>query len=147
MCAIQIINRVNGKRGKIMKSVSVIVTYYNSEDYIEKCLNSLKNQRFQDFELILVNDGSTDNSKSIATETIKDWNISIKEIDLTQNYGHAYARNIALEAVTSPYFIFIDSDDCRASYALVFYIKHLNEYDALVGPIHSFALDVSQYVE
>lgn len=130
-----------------MKSVSVIVTYYNSEDYIENCLNSLKNQRFQDFELILVNDGSTDSSKAIATETIKDWNISIKEIDLTQNFGHAYARNIALDSVTSPYFIFIDSDDYLASYALAFYMKHLNQYDALIAPIHSFTLDVPQYVD
>jgi CDP-glycerol glycerophosphotransferase len=58
-----------------MKSISVIVTYYNSEDYIENCLNSLKNQRFQDFELILVNDGSTDNSKKIANDTIKNWDL------------------------------------------------------------------------
>ena len=48
-----------------MKSISVIVTYYNSEDYIEKCLTSLKKQRFQDFELILVNDGSTDRNENI----------------------------------------------------------------------------------
>lgn len=54
-----------------MKSISVIVTYYNSEDYIENCLNSLKNQRFQDFELILVNDGSTDNSKKLQTILLK----------------------------------------------------------------------------
>jgi len=94
-----------------MKSISVIVTYYNSEDYIENCLNSLKNQRFQDFELILVNDGSTDNSKKIANDTIKNWDLPIKVIDLKQNYGHAHARNIALQEVTSPYFIFVDSDD------------------------------------
>ena len=58
-----------------MKSISVIVTYYNSEDYIERCLNSLKQQRFQDFELILVNDGSTDQSKVIATQILKDLSI------------------------------------------------------------------------
>ncbi|PTI50932.1 CDP-glycerol:glycerophosphate glycerophosphotransferase, partial [Staphylococcus xylosus] len=94
-----------------MKSISVIVTYYNSEDYIERCLSSLKKQRFQDFELILVNDGSTDNSKEIATETAKDWDIPIKVIDLPHNTGHAHARNMGLKEVESPYFIFIDSDD------------------------------------
>src|SRR5699024_10060121 len=69
------------------------------------------------------------------------------EIDLTQNFGHAYARNIALDSVTSPYFIFIDSDDYLASYALAFYMKHLNQYDALIAPIHSFTLDVQLYVD
>lgn len=106
-----------------MKSISVIVTYYNSEDYIESCLTSLKKQRFQDFELILVNDGSTDNSKTIATQSIANWDIPIKEIDLQQNTGHAHARNIAMQEVDAPYFIFIDSDDYLASYALAFYMK------------------------
>src|SRR5699024_6719733 len=130
-----------------MKSISVIVTYYNSEDYIEKCLTSLKKQRFQDFELILVNDGSTDKSKTIATQTIKNWDISIKEIDLQQNTGHAHARNLALQEVDSPYFIFIDSDDYLASYALAFYMKKINQFDALIAPIHSFTLDVPQYID
>ncbi|MEB6170262.1 bifunctional glycosyltransferase family 2 protein/CDP-glycerol:glycerophosphate glycerophosphotransferase [Staphylococcus pseudoxylosus] len=130
-----------------MKSISVIVTYYNSEDYIERCLSSLKKQRFQDFELILVNDGSTDNSKEIATATAKDWDIPIKVIDLPHNTGHAHARNIGLKEVESPYFIFIDSDDYLASYALSFYMKKLNRFDALIAPIHSFTLDIPQYVD
>lgn len=130
-----------------MKSISVIVTYYNSEDYIERCLTSLKKQRFQDFELILVNDGSTDNSKTIATQSIANWDIPIKEIDLQQNTGHAHARNIAMQEVDAPYFIFIDSDDYLASYALAFYMKKINQFDALISPIHSFTLDIPQYID
>lgn len=130
-----------------MKSISVIVTYYNSEDYIESCLTSLKKQRFQDFELILVNDGSTDNSKTIATQSIANWDIPIKEIDLQQNTGHAHARNIAMQEVDAPYFIFIDSDDYLASYALAFYMKKINQFDALISPIHSFTLDIPQYID
>ncbi|MGO2789171.1 MAG: glycosyltransferase family 2 protein, partial [Staphylococcus saprophyticus] len=117
-----------------MKSISVIVTYYNSEDYIERCLISLKKQRFQDFELILVNDGSTDQSKPLATQILKDWDIPIKAIDLPENTGHAHARNMGLKEVESPYFIFIDSDDYLASYALSFYMKKLNQFDALIAP-------------
>lgn len=130
-----------------MKSISVIVTYYNSEDYIERCLNSLKHQRFQDFELILVNDGSTDQSKVIATQILKDWDITVKEIDLEQNMGHAHARNVAMKSVEAPYFVFVDSDDYLASYALSFYMKNLNHFDALIAPIHSFTLDIPQYVD
>ena len=130
-----------------MKSISVIVTYYNSEDYIERCLISLKKQRFQDFELILVNDGSTDQSKPLATQILKDWDIPIKAIDLPENTGHAHARNMGLKEVESPYFIFIDSDDYLASYALSFYMKKLNQFDALIAPIHGFTLDIPQYVD
>ncbi|WP_251517191.1 MULTISPECIES: bifunctional glycosyltransferase/CDP-glycerol:glycerophosphate glycerophosphotransferase [Staphylococcus] len=130
-----------------MNSISVIVTYYNSEDYIERCINSLKQQRYQDFELILVNDGSTDQSKTIATEQLKGWDINVKEVDLLQNMGHAHARNVAMEQVTSPYFIFVDSDDYLASYALNYYMKKLNQMDALIAPIHSFTLDVPQYID
>lgn len=130
-----------------MKSISVIVTYYNSEDYIERCLSSLKQQRFQDFELILVNDGSTDQSKTIASHCLQDWDITVKEIDLEQNTGHAHARNVALKEIDAPYFIFIDSDDYLASYALSFYMKKIRHYDALIAPIHSFTLDIPQYVD
>ena len=51
-----------------MVKVSVIVPIYNSESYLEKCLNSLINQTLQDIEIICVNDGSTDNSLNILTE-------------------------------------------------------------------------------
>src|SRR5699024_700625 len=97
--------------------------------------------------LILVNDGSTDNSKTIATQSIANWDIPIKEIDLQQNTGHAHARNIAMQEVDAPYFIFIDSDDYLASYALAFYMKKINQFDALISPIHSFTLDIPQYID
>lgn len=130
-----------------MNKISVIVTYYNSEDYIAKCLSSLKKQRMQDFELILVNDGSTDQSKELVASMLDGWDINCHEIDLDTNKGHAHARNIALKEVTSPYFIFVDSDDYLASYALTYYLKVLNKCDALIAPIHSFTLDIPQYVD
>ena len=50
----------------ILNKLSIIITYFNSEEYIEDCINSLKNQRNQDFEIIIVDDGSTDHSTPVS---------------------------------------------------------------------------------
>ena len=55
-----------------MSKLTIIVTYYNSEEYIKSCIESIKQQRTQDFEVIIVNDGSTDNSEQLMNEALKD---------------------------------------------------------------------------
>ena len=60
-----------------MNKLTIIVTYYNAEEYITGCLESIKQQRTQDFNLIIVNDGSTDQSKKLMDEAIKDADIVV----------------------------------------------------------------------
>lgn len=89
--------------------ISIIVPIYNVEHYLPTCLNSIKKQTFTDFEIILVNDGSTDASLSIAKEFVK----TDKRAFLVSqsNAGLSAARNAGLFAAKGKYIIFIDSDD------------------------------------
>ena len=121
-----------------MNKLTIIVTYYNAEEYITGCLESIKQQRTQDFNLIIVNDGSTDQSKKLMDEAIKDYDKNIRFIDLDENSGHAHARNIALEEVETPYFMFLDADDqylpSRIDAMIQTYENH-EETDIVIGQI------------
>lgn len=89
--------------------VSVIVPIYNVERYIEECLISLINQRFDDYEIILVNDGSNDDSISIANNYLSKFS-NIKLIN-KENGGLSSARNYGLKYAIGEYICFVDSDD------------------------------------
>lgn len=92
-----------------MTKLSVIVPFYNTEEYIEKCLNSLVNQTLEDIEIILINDGSTDNSINIAKSfQQKDNRIKIIE---QENKKQGAARNLGMKAAEGEYIGFVDSDD------------------------------------
>lgn len=89
--------------------ISVIVPVYNTEKYLEKCLDSLINQTYKGLEIICINDGSTDKSEGIlANYAKKDERIKIINI---QNQGVANARNKGLEIANGSYIAFVDSDD------------------------------------
>lgn len=89
--------------------VSVIVSIYNVEDYLNKCIDSIINQTYKNLEIILVDDGSLDNSPQICDEYSKKDN-RIKVIH-KQNGGLSDARNHGIEISTGKYLCFIDSDD------------------------------------
>lgn len=93
-----------------MPKVSVIVPFYNVEKYIEKCLNSLVNQTLEDIEIILVNDGSKDESYKIAQEFQKKYSNKIKYYEKT-NGGLGDARNYGINYASGEYIAFLDSDD------------------------------------
>ena len=93
-----------------MPKVSVIVPIYNVEKYLEKCLDSLVNQTLEDIEIILVNDGSTDNSGQIAKEYASKYKEKIVYLE-KQNGGLSDARNYGLEYAKGDYISFVDSDD------------------------------------
>lgn len=93
--------------------LSIIVPCYNSEKYIKETLESIKNQEFQDWECIIVNDGSTDQSENIIKDFIKD-DCRFKLIS-TENNGVGKARNIALQNAQGKYILPIDSDDLLVS--------------------------------
>ena len=93
-----------------MKKVSVIVPFYNVEKYIDKCLNSLVNQTLEDIEIIIVNDGSKDNSETIAKKYASKYKNKIIYLE-KENGGLSDARNYALPYATGEYIAFLDSDD------------------------------------
>ena len=90
-------------------TISVIVPVYNVECYLEKCLMSLINQSFDDYEVIVVNDGSTDNSGTIARKIASD-NKKIRYIE-KKNGGLSDARNVGILNSKGEYLVFVDSDD------------------------------------
>ena len=90
-----------------MNSISVIVPIYNSEAYLNKCIDSLINQTKKDIEIILVNDGSTDASDKII-KSYKDKRIKYYK---DKNKGIGYSRNFGIDKANSKYIMFLDSDD------------------------------------
>ena len=92
-----------------MPKISIIVPVYNVEKYIRKCLDSILNQTFKDFELILVDDGSLDNSGKICDDyALKDNRIKVIH---KKNGGLSSARNAGLDVAQGDYIGFVDSDD------------------------------------
>ena len=92
-----------------MEKISVIVPVYMSEAYLEKCLDSILKQTYQNLEVILINDGSTDGSAAIC-QRYKNQDARVK-VYHKPNGGVASSRNRALEAVTGDYIVFVDNDD------------------------------------
>jgi len=89
---------------------SIIIPTYNVEKYVQACLASIVNQTFQDLEIIIVNDGSTDNSIHVIENYLSDKTVSIK-ILTQKNAGLSAARNTGIKEVEGEYVIFLDSDD------------------------------------
>ena len=90
--------------------ISCLIPVYNSEKYIIRLLKSLEKQTFKDFNVIIVNDGSTDNSLNIINNFINNSQLDIKVINQC-NEGAASARVKAFENSDSPFVVFLDSDD------------------------------------
>ncbi|MEB5759795.1 bifunctional glycosyltransferase/CDP-glycerol:glycerophosphate glycerophosphotransferase [Mammaliicoccus sciuri] len=130
-----------------MNKLSIIITYYNNEEHILDCIESIKKQRNQNFDLIIVDDGSTDSSANLIKDSISNYDKSITYIKLEYNSGHAYARNKALEKVNTQYLMFLDADDQLASYAVEYYLSKVNGLDGLIAPIHKFTINKPQYVD
>ena len=88
--------------------LSIIVPAFNVEKYIHKCLSSLLNQTSDDYEIIVINDGSTDKTDQIIEET---YQCKIKYINKGKNTGLSDTRNIGTESANGDYIIFVDADD------------------------------------
>ena len=115
-----------------MAEVSMIVPVYQVEKYIAQCIDSVLNQTFQDFELILIDDGSKDKSGLICDSyAAKDNRILVIH---TENNGAATARNIGLEHASGRYITFLDGDDYLAENMLarLYEVIVHSEYDMVV---------------
>ncbi|WOC52545.1 glycosyl transferase family 2 [Bergeyella porcorum] len=93
-----------------MKKVSIIVPVYNVEHYLNKCLSSLVNQSLQEIEILVVNDGSTDNSQQIIDDFQQRFPEKIFPF-VKENGGLSDARNFALDRASGEFIGFVDSDD------------------------------------
>lgn len=96
--------------------VSIIIPIYNAEKYLSECIESILNQTIEDWQLILVNDGSLDASSCICNEyAAKDARITFIE---QKNQGVSVARNTGIEVADGDWITFVDADDMLAPYAL-----------------------------
>lgn len=92
-----------------MVRFSIIVPVYNVEKYLDRCLNSIVNQNYKNYEVIVVNDGSTDNSEQIIDNYIKKYSFINKYNK--ENGGLSDARNYGIEKAIGDYLLFVDGDD------------------------------------
>lgn len=110
--------------------ISIVIPMYNAQEFIAKLLDSILSQTYKKFEVVIVNDGSTDNSLNIVNEYAKKDN-RIKVIT-TPNGGVSRARNIGLKNITGKYFSFLDADD---------YIEK-DMYEKIVDAMKKYNTDV-----
>lgn len=128
--------------------LSIIIPCYNSEKYIRETLESVKNQKFQDWECIIVNDGSTDSSEEIIRACIKD--DSRFKLITTDNHGCAAARNVCLKHAQGKYIFPLDSDDIlmpNFTYWGVHYLEHHPDISLFYGNIEYVGVKASYVYE
>lgn len=115
-----------------MCEISIVIPVYNAELYIEKCIMCIQNQTYSDFELILVNDGSSDRSEDICMK----YKNSDKRIQVfsKENGGVSSARNYGIEKAQGKYVVFVDADDeITATYLED--LQQCKEYDYVVSGV------------
>lgn len=105
--------------------ISIVIPIYNAEKYLEQCLNSIKNQTYKNFEVILVNDGSIDNSESICKAFVE--SDTRFRYFTKSNGGVSSARNLGLDNVKGDFITFIDSDDWIAEKHLELLINSIKK--------------------
>lgn len=122
--------------------ISILIPVYNIEKYLESCINSILTQNFENFEIICVNDGSTDNSLNLLY-TLKETDARIRIITTVQNKGSGVARNTALRYAKGKYILFVDGDDKLEQCALskIYRYAEKNDTDILVFGAFSYYTD------
>ena len=106
--------------------LSIIIPVYNTEAYLAKCLDSLLDPACRDYEIIVVNDGSTDGSRAVMTDYVRRYPGLIHPVD-TPNGGLGHARNTGLAAAKGEWVLFVDSDDYLAPHAVKEILEILDE--------------------
>lgn len=125
-----------------MDKISVIVPVYNAEKFIDKCIESVINQTYKEIELILVNDGSKDNSLKILQKYEKQYPKMIKVFNQT-NKGVGAARNLGIKHVSGKYIFFLDSDDWIELDYLVKLYEDISKNDIVISGFKSYDINGS----
>ena len=117
-----------------MPFFSVVIPLYNKEKYVAQTLQTVLKQSFSDFEIVVINDGSTDNSEQI----VKSFSDSRIKYFSTENQGAAAARNLGIEKSQSPYIAFLDADD-------LWFENHLQELKNLIERFPNAGMYANRY--
>ena len=117
-----------------LPKVTVMIANYNGAGYLSACLESLIYQTYDDFEVLIIDDGSTDNSLEICNEFIKR-DDRFRIVSLNQNHGVSYVRHIGIPASKGHYIAILDSDDIALPHRLEKQVKYLDDHPntVLVG--------------
>lgn len=109
--------------------ISIIIPTYNSEKYIIECIKNVLNNTYKNYEIIIIDDGSTDNT----IELINKLNIDNLRIIKSDNKGPGIARNIGIKNAIGDYIFFIDSDDVINEDTLEVLINEIEDNDIIIG--------------
>ena len=117
-----------------MCEVSIIIPVYNSEKYISRCIDSILNNSFDNYEIILMNDGSTDNSRKICEGYCNKYSSFVRLYN-KKNQGVAKTRNEAIGYASGKYIMFIDNDDWIDEDYILSYVNEMKKgnYDVVFG--------------
>jgi len=107
--------------------LSIIIPVYNTEKYLEECLDSVCNKNVKNTEIIIVDDCSNDNSLKISKKYKKQFNF-VKLISLKKNRGVSYCRNIGIKKAVGDFVSFLDSDDKLAKNAIKIILDNINKF-------------------
>jgi glycosyltransferase involved in cell wall biosynthesis len=112
-----------------MPLISIITTVYNSENYIVECLNTIQNQTFSNFEHIIINDGSIDNTKDIIENYIFNNNYNNIKLINSSKIGRAKALDLAINHAITDIICIIDADDLWDSNKLLIQYNYFTKYN------------------
>ena len=122
--------------------ISIIVPAFNAEKFLEKCLNSILDQTFSKFEIILINDGSQDNTLNICEQFVKkDARVVLVN---QENKGVSMARNTGVMKAQYPYISFVDSDDWIEKTYLEVLFNTLTQYNADISICGHYVDDIDK---
>ena len=111
------------------KIISIIIPMFNAEKTVEKTIKSVLAQQYSEYEIICVNDGSTDRTKEIV-EDLKQKSSKIKLFN-QENKGVSVARNLGIKVARGEYILFLDADDLLKKDYLSFFTKYMGKYDVI----------------
>lgn len=112
-----------------MDKVTIVIPMYNSEKYIERCLESIKVQTYRQLEILLIDDHSQDQTVARCKSVIKDDERFLLESNI-ENKGVSYCRNLGIRKATGKYIIFFDSDDYVEKTMIEYLVEMIQKYQA-----------------